>query len=150
MDKKNPFRQFTTISVTITTGEIQFNLGQFQRLSNARLYSVRFPYNTALVQGPTGKATVSAALLFNGFLTLQTAGGTNIVEDDPIYNYIPNVDIKPERRFDGVLIDWTKSFVKFLTAADVTANNAKVVLCVVEYEMPTDSVDGQVFTGNKV
>ena len=78
--------QKTTITITLQSGVTRYNLGQFQRLSNAKLYRIVFPQNTNLTNAPDNTAIASEATTESGFLTLQDHNGRNIVEDDPLYN----------------------------------------------------------------
>lgn len=133
---KNPNSQKTTITVTLQAGVAQYNLGQFQRLSNAKLYSIIFPQNALITNAPDNTSIASATTTGSAFLTLQDHNGKNIVEDDPLYDYIPSEDFKKIEQFQGNIIDFTKSFIKFPSATNIAdADVGKAIILTVEYEM---------------
>jgi hypothetical protein len=133
---KNPNSQKTTISIALQANVAQYNLGQFQRLSNAKLYSIVFPQNDLITNAPDNTAIASAATTGSAYLTLQDHTGKNIVEDDPLYNYIPSTDFKKIEQFQGNIIDFTKSYIKFPSAANIAGGDVgKSIILNVEYEM---------------
>ncbi len=139
----NPNSQRTTITIKLQAGVAKYNLGQFQRLSKAKLYKLTFPQNANITNAPDNTAIASDVTTGNMYLTLQDHQGKNIVEDDPLYNYIPNTDFKDIEKFCGNVIDFTKSYIYIPAASEIAGGDiGKAIILNVEYEMLSGVLGG--------
>lgn len=131
---KHELAQITIKPINTVT---RFNFPELQNLREVRLYGISFwSASTIKTNIVTQNALVDFATLSQGYLTLQTYDGKEVIKQSPILNFysydnqgVTNLTNLGFNQLNGLRINWAKSFIEFPTAP-VPANNVDVMMSI--------------------
>lgn len=131
----NTRQRRVSVEITIQSGKTMYNMGQYQRLSMAKLTRIIFPRNAALTVAPSGTAIISDTTFNNLYLTLIDHENEKVVDAEPVLDFSPDTTFKENVHFADNEMDFTKSFINVPTPAQIDGgDNNKVLLAIFQYE----------------
>jgi len=147
-----PVTRFEYVEIPIPSGSTlrQFPFPDLPNLRNAKILSMELFYNidpnTNATYAPSGSQTMGLSIMVNCYLTMYE-GDLQIVKDMPVvklqhftYNNVDDsifsISTEKQVAFNGPIISWNKSFVRFSRALSETD---VVVAFGITYLQPEDA-----------